>query len=187
MKKFDCYIVTKRMVKKMWRVDQSLRSLVEENRSDDEKRQQQRLTKRNVDGQENSALDESSITVGEYRRDNDEAIGSNTDQVNWYERFNELYASTIKARTILSIGLIVVNILVGIYVLLMYTFVSSKNVASPPHGTSDSASNATTTTSALATSRGDNVGDSIWRTAGFVTILNGIPVITAINLLAGRK
>lgn len=158
----------------MWRTDQSLRTLVEDeshpNNGD------RRLTKRNVTNESENDL---SVITGEYQRDNDKLDSSN--EVNWYDRFCELYSATTRARTILSIGLIVINVLVAIYVLLMYTFASSS--------VSSSVSSESSSTTYHGTTRrksGDNCG-SIWRTAGLVTILNGIPVVTAINLLAEKK
>lgn len=146
----------------MWRNAQSLRELVE-GEEEERRTATNGRTKRNAtstgDDDERHA-----ITEGEIQRA-DEREPSVDEEVKWYERFQELRARSTRARLVLSIGLIVVNVLVAVYVLLMYFF------ASPASGVSSSRNG------------GSNYACSLWRTAGIVTVLNGIPVLTAINLL----
>lgn len=162
----------------MWKIQQSLRNLIES--SDDTTNRKKRTTTTTTtenDRENNDTTDEHRQLVdGKYDHNDEIVFGSRsdeqqstrpTDEVTWYDNYKKLYARTTKARWILGVGLIVVNILVVTYILLMYAFVSTVNTGIPEHG------------------RGK--GESIWRTAGIVTILNSVPVIVAFNVLSSNN
>lgn len=144
----------------MWKNDQSLRELLEIDDTSTRK-------KRNATGDQvvvEGKFDHQDELVFNSEPSRKRSTVRATDEVTWYDKYRKLYATTSKARWILGVGLIVVNILVATYILLMYAFVSTVNT--PTHGRDKT--------------------DSIWRTAGLVTILNSVPIIVSFTTLSSE-
>lgn len=93
------------------------------------------------------------------------------DQSNtWYAECQKLRAKLQRVRLVLVIGVVAVNILVIGYILLMYFFATNTQ---DPAGSFGGGEN---------NEKGQSGSVNLWRTAGLITILNGIPAITAIGL-----